>query len=46
MVPPTVSARTVKEAQAAFERKQYEETLDFIEQIVKEKGPQPETSAG
>jgi len=43
VVPPMVSARTVKEAQAAFERKQYQETLDYIEQIVKEKGPQPET---
>jgi HEAT repeat protein len=41
--PPVASARTVKEAQAAFEKKQYQETLDVIEQIVKEKGPQPET---
>ncbi|MCE3222077.1 MAG: exported protein of unknown function, contains HEAT-like repeat [Nitrospira sp.] len=41
--PPVVSARTVKEAQAAFDKRQYQETLDVIEQIVKDKGPQPET---
>lgn len=41
--PAAASARSVKEAQAAFDKKQYQETLDLIEQIVKEKGPQPET---
>ena len=40
--PSAASARSVKEAQAAFDKKQYEEALDLIEQIVKEKGPQPE----
>ncbi len=41
--PTAASARSVKEAQAAFDKKQYQEALDLIEQIVKEKGPQPET---
>ncbi len=41
--PLIASARTVTEAQAAFDRKQYQEALDLIEQIVAEKGPQQET---
>lgn len=41
--PAAASARTMKEAQAAFDKKQYQEALDLAEQVVKEKGPQPET---
>ena len=41
--PAVASARSMKEAQAAFDKKQYQEALDLTEQIVKEKGPQPET---
>ncbi|MBA2485171.1 MAG: HEAT repeat domain-containing protein [Nitrospirales bacterium] len=41
--PPAVSARSLNDAQTAFDKKQYQEALDLIEQVVKEKGPQPET---
>lgn len=41
--PSVASARSVKDAQAAFDKKQYQDALDLIEQVVKEKGPQPET---
>ena len=36
--PAAASARSIKEAQAAFDKKQYQEALDLTEQIVKEKG--------
>ncbi len=41
--PSVAGARTVKEAQAALDKKQYQEALDIVEQVAKEKGPQPET---
>lgn len=41
--PPVASAVSVREAQSAFDKKQYQAALDLVEQIVKEKGPQPET---
>ena len=40
--PTVAGARTVKEAQAALDKKQYQEALDISEQIAKEIGPQPE----
>ncbi len=40
--PSAVSARSIKEAQGAFDKKQYEEALKLIEQMIKENGPQPE----
>jgi len=36
------SARSLKEAQAAFDKKQYQEALDLVEQVTKEQGPQPD----
>lgn len=36
-------ASSVKDVQAAFDKKQYQEALDLIEQVTKEKGAQPET---
>ena len=42
LCPSAASARSVKEAQAAFDKKQYQEALDLMEQVVKEKGSQPE----
>lgn len=41
--PSVAVARSVKEAQAAFDKRQYQETLDLVEQVTKEQGPQPET---
>ena len=41
--PTVAAARTVKEAQAAFDKKQYQEALDIVEEVAKEKGPQPDT---
>jgi len=40
--PSAASARSLKEAQAAFDKKQYQEALDLVEQVTKEQGPQPE----
>lgn len=40
--PSAASARSLKEAQAAFDKKQYQETLDLVEQVTKEQGPQPD----
>ena len=37
LCPSAVSARSVKEAQAAFDKKQYEEALNLIEQMIKDK---------
>ena len=41
--PVPAMASSVKEAQAAFDKKQYQEALDLIEQVTKDKGTQPET---
>lgn len=41
--PVPVKAGSVKEAQAAFDKKQYQEALDLLEQVMKEHGSQPET---
>lgn len=41
--PVPAMASSVKEAQAAFDKKQYQEALDLLEQVMKEKGSQPET---
>lgn len=41
--PSAVSARSLKEAQAAFDKKQYQEALDLVEHVIKEQGPQPES---
>lgn len=41
--PPAASASSVKEAQSAFDKKQYQQALDLVEQVVKEQGLQPET---
>ena len=38
--PSAASALSVKDAQSAFDKKQYQEALDLVEQIIKEKGPQ------
>ena len=40
--PSAASARSLKEAQAAFDKKQYQESLDLVEQLTKDQGPQPE----
>ena len=40
--PVSASAASLKDAQAAFDKKQYQEALDLIEQVTKEKGTQPE----
>jgi len=40
--PVPVMAGSVKEAQAAFDKKQYQEALDLLEQVMKEHGSQPE----
>ena len=42
--PSAVSASLAKNAQAAFDKKQYQEALDLVEQVTKEKGSQPDTS--
>lgn len=41
--PVPAMAGSVKEAQAAFDKKQYQEALDLLEQVMKERGSQPET---
>ena len=41
--PDPAMASSVKDVQAAFDKKQYQEALDLIEQVTKEKGSQPET---
>ncbi len=41
--PLPAMASSVKDVQAAFDKKQYQEALDLIEQVTKEKGGQPET---
>lgn len=41
--PVPANAGSLKDAQAAFDKKQYQEALDIIEQVTKEKGSQPET---
>lgn len=41
--PVPASAASLKDAQAAFDKKQYQEALDLIEQVTKEKGAQLET---
>lgn len=41
--PVPAIAGSLKDAQAAFDKKQYQEALDLIEQVTKEKGTQPET---
>ncbi len=40
--PVPVKAGSVKEAQAAFDNKQYQEALDLLEQVMQEHGSQPE----
>jgi HEAT repeat protein len=40
---PVVLAASVREAQTAFDKKQYQAALDLVEQVIKERGPQPET---
>ncbi len=40
--PVPVMAGSVKEAQAAFDKKQYQEALDLLEQVMQEHGSQPE----
>jgi len=41
--PAPAMAGSLKEAQTAFDKKQYQDALDLIEQVTKEKGSQPET---
>lgn len=41
--PSAASALSVKDAQSAFDKKQYQEALNLVEQMIKEKGPQTET---
>ncbi|MCC2642686.1 MAG: exported protein of unknown function, contains HEAT-like repeat [Nitrospira sp.] len=40
--PSEASAVSVRDAQSAFDRKQYQESLDLLEQIIKEKGSHSE----
>ncbi len=40
--PSPAMASSLKEAQTAFDKKQYQDALDLIEQVTKEKGSQPE----
>ena len=43
--PSAASARSVKEAQAAFDKKQYQQALDLIEQLSMSRGLKPEIEA-